>query len=221
MIRRRLFTLCSALSLLLCAAVCVMWVRSYGWAESLYYEAGDRRHGESDSFGVLQWCGRVQFERLRHAWPRDGDRSFRRGRWHGDRWALPPGADAADFGGVAVLRIDTTGCPRQPSHTVAFVGFGRAEIGRMGFEEQTPWGEPPKPPRPDVATAFVHVPHWLLAAGAALLPVARLVVTRFRSRRRSRRLLCNRCPACGYDLRATPGRCPECGTAVRSPPPPG
>ena len=34
---RRLFTLCSALSLLLCAAVCVMWVRSYFVQDSCYW----------------------------------------------------------------------------------------------------------------------------------------------------------------------------------------
>ena len=53
----------------------------------------------------------------------------------------------------------------------------------------------------------VGVPYWALAVALAVLPVWWVV----RARRRRRLNRPGRCPACGYDLRATPGRCPECG----------
>ena len=53
------------------------------------------------------------------------------------------------------------------------------------------------------------VPHWSFALLFAVLPAVR-VRSIIRSRRRFSAGLC---PACGYDLRATPDRCPECGAA--------
>jgi hypothetical protein len=60
------------------------------------------------------------------------------------------------------------------------------------------------------------VPHWLVAAVAAVpfviwLPLLRSVL---RARSRARQGFC---PRCGYDLRATPDRCPECGAAAPTP----
>ena len=51
------------------------------------------------------------------------------------------------------------------------------------------------------------VPFWLIGLVAALPPIA-WAARRLRVGRRRR---AGRCPACGYDLRASPGRCPECG----------
>ena len=54
----------------------------------------------------------------------------------------------------------------------------------------------------------VLIPFWsalLLSASAPALWLWHQV----RHKRCVRR---GHCPACGYDLRATPGRCPECGT---------
>jgi hypothetical protein len=50
----------------------------------------------------------------------------------------------------------------------------------------------------------VGVPHWLPSLLLATPAAVALV-------RRNRRRVPGLCPACGYDLRATPDRCPECG----------
>jgi hypothetical protein len=51
-------------------------------------------------------------------------------------------------------------------------------------------------------------PHWMLIPVSALVPA--LLVRRLHS---AKRHALGACPACGYDLRATPDRCPECGGA--------
>jgi hypothetical protein len=52
----------------------------------------------------------------------------------------------------------------------------------------------------------VGFPFWFLALASAF--------TSYRLRPRRRRHI-GLCPACGYDLRATPEKCPECGAAAR------
>jgi hypothetical protein len=54
---------------------------------------------------------------------------------------------------------------------------------------------------------FVRLALWFPLIAFAVLRVVRALVWR-RSRRRITRGLC---PACGYNIQATPDRCPECG----------
>jgi len=63
---------------------------------------------------------------------------------------------------------------------------------------------------------WTAVPYASLLLATAPLPVLRAV--RYRRRRQRRRAAeGNRCPTCGYDLRASTGRCPECGTTIGDP----
>ena len=55
--------------------------------------------------------------------------------------------------------------------------------------------------------AALMVPYWILIVVPLVPPafVLRRAITRWQRKRRGK------CPACGYDLRDSPGRCPECG----------
>jgi hypothetical protein len=73
------------------------------------------------------------------------------------------------------------------------------------------WAYSSKPPqaRWDSRTCSITVPIHFVTLLTAILPA--LSVRRFLRLRKSRTSGGHPCPACGYDLRATPHRCPECG----------
>jgi hypothetical protein len=68
---------------------------------------------------------------------------------------------------------------------------------------------PAGPTSMGAGTREVFFPYWFLVPLTAAGPAAWYARRRRRLRSRSLGL----CPACGYDLRATPDRCPECGRA--------
>jgi len=72
------------------------------------------------------------------------------------------------------------------------------------------------PPQVPVYKAIV-LPYWLLI-GIAMSPWLVYAWRRWRGRA-ARRIAAGLCPACGYDLRASPERCPECGAACPTPVP--
>jgi hypothetical protein len=184
--RRKLFTVAAGVSAVLCAALCVLWLRSY-WV------------GDALSINLPQFGRPLADETLNVVSGRGGLRVTL------DRWA------AWELGVMKPTRSEFHAAPVVHRRLRPFYprALSATILQGLGCELST-HREPISPT--SVGSGIVYelnvvAPHCLVAAAAAVLPCAWWRRRRTLARRRRRNL----CPACGYDLRATPERCPECG----------
>jgi hypothetical protein len=191
--KRRLFNIATALSLLLCVALAALWVRSLRHFELVqvryaHWPQADELHSCSLGFSWYSNTLRLQLIRVpfapAHFRGRSDDRlrDFRVTHPPGLRW---------NFVGENVTRFMNGYAP----------GFAAGHYPyTMG-------------PAARGDRSVLAVRPWLPALLTAVLPAAWLI--RFRQARRALRR--GLCPTCGYDLRASPERCPECGAASAEP----
>lgn len=193
--RIRLLNRATVLSLLLCAAIALLWLRSY-WLTDDW---------SRDAYGLDS--GGVYHKALLVRSGGGGLALARKVYTNRDPAVVAVWRTARSAGFPLTWRTDPSvqypaGGPLFPSLPWwRKAGFGLAierprssgYFGQSGF-------------------ALV-VPDWSLLAAAALLPFAWLVRKWMIARRKAME---GRCRHCGYDLRATPDRCPECGTPVGS-----
>jgi hypothetical protein len=192
---RRLFAPCSAASLLLWAAVCVLWVRSHGdfdtvcWYDNQWQGPAVRTH----AYGVSADSGGVMFFTMN-----------RRADFAGDAHGLASWrASSPPFRGFHHHRLEPCGYPYMDPE---YAGWRLLGFGYFAGTRTPPILSPADHDR------YLVVPFALVAALTAALPLA----WSWRRLRLSFRTRHGLCPTCGYDVRASPGRCPECGRSQRS-----
>jgi hypothetical protein len=173
-VKRRLFTILSALSLLLFVAVLVLWVRSYWRFDSV------SRSRAAHFLSFRSESGYVHLSSAQY------HRDFDLFSW-GWQYESHPAYLPYEHG-------------EEPTKWERLAGIHWRRRAEAGF----------------VSERDVWIAHRNVAVVLAISPLIML----WRASRRRRRSPNELCPACNYDLRATPDRCPECGLVPAAPPPP-
>ena len=205
---RRLLNLLTVLSLLMCVAVALAVAHSY-WTEHYFRRA--RRAVEGTALTESEWTARVAWgavaierESAVTTYPSaEGPEYVVRAIGGGVRFSHESGRAVApreEFGSLWD-RVGFSGHDR-------FITYPASNFTEAG---------PRRPTGRSLRQTAIAFPIWPLGLACVVPPVLSIsrLSRRVRSGRKARHGLC---PACGYDLRATPGRCPECGEASRQGP---
>lgn len=186
-VRRRLFALLSAVSLLLCVTCALLWARSVRTRDDFFHAGGGRATHvlvERDTLRVVAFDGWPAREPLQHR-PRPRVRLYFLSR-------DPPPADT--------VRVYLDGEGR----------IWRINGNMRGLGSDDRHLSPPMRVRDFVVLRFSYGVVLTVIPPVVWLALA---TRRWHHRRRSR-LAPGLCARCGYDLRASPVRCPECGGSV-------
>jgi hypothetical protein len=201
--RRLLFTLFSALSLLLCIAVCVLWVRGR-WGSDEADWRYDRYLPDRSAASTQAYLSSNKRVWLSLSWGQVGP-------YNGQLvWGYYVNADQS--GGrprLTFRRLDYRkdlflGSDDGPAIDPDALDDGTSGWGPLRWQSFAR-----SDPAAGERSRFIRVgvSHWMLALCFLGPPIVWL-----RGARKARRARATgTCPGCGYDLRATPDRCPECG----------
>jgi hypothetical protein len=186
--KRRLVNLLTALSLLLCVAVCVLWVRSYRVVDELTYTSDRSRTIVTTAEGgfdlVVQNDDLFRQTRQGWNWRHSSDRGIGRLPWR--------------------QSVSSSQNPfAQPPRREPLLGLWWGTLNTAAPYRAAP-----------VSSFIAMGPVWPFALPWAILP-ALWTVRRIRCARRNRRHARGLCRSCGYDLAGNvSGVCPECGRDV-------
>ncbi|HZN68062.1 MAG TPA: hypothetical protein VFB66_22440 [Tepidisphaeraceae bacterium] len=196
--KRRLFNLLTTSSLVLCASVALLWIRSYMGGEGVAHV------GPGHNAAINSFTGRIGFE----LW---------RGEAAGNFDLLEP--DCLDASATGLFADIDESNSLSDHHAAAWRYSGAARpplVARSGLlaavgvsvgNDVVVATSPDGLPSWSGSSSWITLPYWLILAVISIPAVWRgqnLLRQRLRPQP-------GYCPRCGYDLRATPGRCPECG----------